>query len=204
MHSLFLSHFLLLTITLSAPSSASDPISALYKPILLGEVFWPPSMTLLAWIPSSPTAPSKEWCYLATSITDSLFSISHPDLGLLPSLQVHDYFSSHAWITKEGQPFAECFVTPESGRMGVCEGVLDWECVGGQVYTGPGTRKWTCWIREGASGNKTREMEMMGPDGLTTGEQPRSTAKKAPSESKVLGAFTPGVTGNQGVFGREE
>jgi hypothetical protein len=40
----------------------------------------------------------------------------------------------------------DCKITLESGRMGACEGVADWECVGGYKFTGLGTRKWSCWV----------------------------------------------------------
>jgi hypothetical protein len=112
-------------------------------PIYLGHVFWPPTMTFIAWLPSEDNT-LLEWCYKATDVSDHrLFS-----LGGVDALQIHDYFFDQAYITKEGEKFAECSVTPESGRIGACQGVLDWECDGGHKFTGPGTRTWSCWVIE--------------------------------------------------------
>lgn len=83
----------------------------------LSDVFWPPSMTFIAWLPSEHTTPT-EWCWKATECTNlRLFS-----LGGIDALQAHDYFSSTAYLTREGKRWADCRVTPESGRMGTCEG----------------------------------------------------------------------------------
>jgi hypothetical protein len=66
----------------------------------------------------------------------------HALLGGVDALQIHDYFDDAAYITREGKKFADCRITPESGRMGACEEVIhDEECEGGHKFTGPGTRR---------------------------------------------------------------
>lgn len=68
---------------------------------------------------------------------------------------MHDFFEKQAYITREGKRFADCFVTPECTRVGVCEGVITHDCEGGHKFTGPGTRRWVCWIIEGDKKNST-------------------------------------------------
>lgn len=51
-----------------------------------------------------------------------------------------------------------CYITPEAGRIDACEGVVDWDCVGGHKSTGPGTRRWSCWVLEGLRGNLTKRL----------------------------------------------
>lgn len=78
--------------------------------------------------------------------------------------------------------------------MGACEGVLDYDCQGGQKFTGPGTRRWSCWVveeqrnytLERAGKLKSEESEMI----VTSTE---AILGAAPSDS-IMGAFTPGVT----------
>lgn len=122
---------------LSASEEPMDPSGRIY----LGDVFWPPTMTFIAWLPTQDNF-LTDWCYKATDVSNNkLFT-----LGGVGGLQIHDYFSQSAFITREGKKFADCSITPEAGRMGVCEGVHDWDCMGGQKFTGPGTRRWTCWV----------------------------------------------------------
>ena len=123
---------------------------------------------------------------------EKLFSLSGVD-----ALQIHDYFTDHAYITREAKRFAECYVTPESVKMGSCQGAKDWDCEGGHKFTGSGTRKWTCWIND-----RRRREEMDGrsarADGLTDAEVKQKTTSimtRAATGSSLLGAFTPGVTG---------
>jgi len=93
-------------------------------------------------------------------------------------------------------------------RIGACKGVADWDCEGGHRFSGPGHRKWTCWIRdeearrfgngtEGWVGMKAESLGLGG--GLTTGTmEAQSVFSKATSavESEIKAAFTPGVTGH--------
>jgi hypothetical protein len=87
-------------------------------------------------------------------------------LGGVDALQIHDFFNDAAYITREGKRFADCWVTPESGRMGACEGVVDWDCIGGHKFTGPGTGRWSCWVLEELRANLTRELEVSGGRGV--------------------------------------
>jgi hypothetical protein len=162
-------------------------------PIYLGEVFWPPSMTFIAWLPTTMKNP-LDWCSKATEAApESLFSLSGVD-----ALQIYDYFSEHAYITREGKRYAECYITPESVRIGTCQGVKDWDCEGGHKFTGPGTRKWTCWLtqerrRKGTEGGSASGNGM--GDKLTDAAyRPTSVLKAAAASSSIMGAFTPGVT----------
>jgi hypothetical protein len=110
-------------------------------PIYLGHVFLAPTMTFIAWIPSENKY-LNEWCYKATDVSkDALFT-----LGGVDALQVQEYFSNQAYITREGNRFADCSITPESGKIGKCESVRDGDREGGQKFTGPGVRKWSCWL----------------------------------------------------------
>lgn len=110
-------------------------------PIYLGDVFWPPTMTIIAWLPSEHNY-LTEWCHRATDVSNErLFT-----LGGVNSLKIHDYFSTQAYITREGKRFADCSITPETLRIGACQGVQDWDCEGGHKFSGPGVRKWSCWL----------------------------------------------------------
>jgi hypothetical protein len=44
-------------------------------------------------------------------------------------------------MKREAKPFADCKVTPESGRIGACPSETR--------ITGPVTRRWTCWVLDG-------------------------------------------------------
>ena len=165
-------------------------------PIYLGDVFWPPSMTFIAWLPSENNY-LTEWCSRAIDASNhKLFS-----LGGVDSLQIHDYFGEQAYITREGKRYANCRVTPESGRIGACQGILDYDCDGGHKYTGPGTRRWSCWvIREEARANRTWDEvvkeEIMNErltDAMFTAT---GSATGATIASSVMGAFTAGHTGS--------
>ncbi|KAH8597035.1 hypothetical protein B0O99DRAFT_685505 [Bisporella sp. PMI_857] len=123
-------------------------------PIYLGDAFWPPTMTFLAWLPEENTEIRPEpqaqvsvqsaddsdesddlyphWCNTAVDVSEGSFSLNGID-----NLKMHDYFEDKAHITRDGERFADCFVTPESTRVGVCKR--------GHKFAGPATRRWTCW-----------------------------------------------------------
>jgi hypothetical protein len=124
-------------ISLHTTNTTLDP----NQPIYLGDVFLAPSMNFIAWLPSQHTY-RREWCYRAADATDHvLFS-----LGGVAALQMHDYFSEQAYITREGRRFANCYVTPESGHIGACAGVVDYDSEDGLKHIGKGMRVWSCWI----------------------------------------------------------
>ena len=134
--------FIPLTFGASDLSAENEPLDP-DGPIYLGDVFWPPTMTFIAWMPSQDNF-LNEWCYKATDASNNkLFT-----LGGITCLQIHDYFANQAYISREGKRFADCSITPETGRMGMCDGVQDWDCQGEHKFTGPGTRRWTCWVVE--------------------------------------------------------
>ncbi|KIN06270.1 hypothetical protein OIDMADRAFT_141874 [Oidiodendron maius Zn] len=146
-------------------------------PIYLGDVFWPPTMTFIAWLPSQSNY-LNEWCYKATDVSNSkLFT-----LGGVNDLQIHDYFATQAYLTREGKRFADCSITPEAGRMGACDGVQDWDCEGGHRFTGPGTRRWSCWVVD-------EERKRLN----ATSESPVAVPVERLTE-----IFTPTATGSQG------
>jgi hypothetical protein len=192
MRSLHLFLLTLLPLAFSEPTPATlDPT----RPIYLGDVFWPPTMTFIAWLPSEEGG-LTEWCFRATDASNHmLFS-----LGGVDALQIHDYFSETAYITREGKRFADCKITPESGRMGACEGVADWECVGGHKFTGPGTRKWSCWVSEDLRANLTSELEACEKKGegemLTDGMYMPTNMQTGVMQASSFGAFTAGITGS--------
>lgn len=113
------------------------------SPIYLGEVFWPPTMTFLAWQPTTLNLP-LDWCHHAVDCSDQrLFS-----LGDLHDLQIHGYFDEQAYLTRGGKRYATCGVTPESLSLGAC--YEEKMAEGRKRYAGSGFRKWTCWPEEEA------------------------------------------------------
>ena len=86
--------------------------------------------------------------------------------------------------------------------MGACDGVLDWDCIGGHKFTGPGSRRWSCWVLEELRGNLTKELEVgEGKDQdemLTDGMYMPTNVQTGVMEmgSSTFGAFTAGVTGS--------
>lgn len=163
-----------------------DPDGAIF----VGHVFWPPTMKFMAWLPAEQSF-LEEWCYRATEASNNrVFS-----LGGIDGLELHHYFEKKAWITREGKPFADCFVTPESGRIGSCDGVLDFDCEGGQKFTGPGTRGWTCWVKPELRGNMTKHEPAKLDDKVTTDGHKPTAVTGAMLSNSIMGAFTPGITG---------
>ncbi|KAK0100037.1 hypothetical protein ONS95_013148 [Cadophora gregata] len=111
------------------------------QPIYLGESFYPPTMTFVAWQGTEENTP-KDWCIKSADCSDHrIFS-----LGGVEGLQIHDYFDKVAYLTRMGNRFADCVVTPESVKMGICDGRAVSET--GTRFTGRGTRKWSCWVSE--------------------------------------------------------
>lgn len=120
-----------------AISSSAIPALDPTQPIYLGESFYPPTMTFIAWQPT-PNNTLKDWCTESTDCSDHrIFA-----LGGVEGLQIHDYFDKVAYLTRMGNRFADCVVTPESVRMGICDTV--------ERFMGPGVRKWSCWVGEKA------------------------------------------------------
>ncbi|TVY16292.1 hypothetical protein LARI1_G007138 [Lachnellula arida] len=225
------------------PSLTTTPLNP-HTPIYLGDVFWPPTMSLIAWLPSEQVTPT-EWCWKATDASDNrLFS-----LGGVDALRIHDYFGGsgsvsvsegnsisagngngegseegngngngegkkgNAYITREGKKWADCRITPESGRMGACEGVRGWDCEGGHRWTGPGSRRWSCWVRDveafereravrngtlGRGGEGKGKVAAGGgiTDAMGTGTGTGTeVVTGAMASGSFVGAFTAGVTG---------
>ena len=95
--------------------------------------------------------------------------------------------------------------------MGACKGVEDWDCTGGQRFTGPGIRKWSCWandmegavkeyegkLKERGFGEKNGTVLELGNDGLTSAGEVKTTAivTGAMASSEIIGGFQPKVTG---------
>ncbi len=82
--------------------------------------------------------------------------------------------------------------------MGACEGLADWDCVGGHKFTGPGTRKWSCWVLEELRANLTSELEVGEKKGegemLTDGMYMPTNVQTGIMQASSFGAFTAGVT----------
>ncbi|KAG9233331.1 hypothetical protein BJ875DRAFT_50281 [Amylocarpus encephaloides] len=180
-------------------------------PIHLGEVFWPPTMTFLAFLPppsDSKHTPQTYWCWSALDVTNHILF----NLGGHTNLQVQDYFSEQAYLEREGKRWANCYITPESERMGACQGVEDWDCQGGQRFTGPGVRKWSCWAVDLEGAMREYEQRLMerdalksngtiaavGSDGLTSEGVVKATETAsvtgAMESSEIIGGFRPSMT----------
>jgi hypothetical protein len=180
--------------------SSEFPISVLKgdSPIYLGDVFWPPSMTFLAWVPSPQNTP-EEWCTRAADASNELeFSLEG-----MNNLKIHDYFKNQAYITWDGRKFANCYITPESTKLGSCAGVLDFETAGGRRFMGPGNRKWACWVvgidelEENEAANLTGQPELTEwgvEEKLTDATLSSTLVKGAALSSSIIGAFTAAVT----------
>ena len=171
------------------PPPALDPL----VPIHLGELFWPPSKTIIAWLPTAMQSP-LDFCSKATETPpERLFSLAGVD-----GLAVHGYFSSHAYITREGKRYAECYVTPESVKMGICQGAKHGDYEGGHVFQGLGSRKWTCWIRHPLGRKLNGPSERAAGDDFLTDDAvypPTAMVLGTAAGGVVMGAFTPRVTG---------
>ena len=111
---------------------------------------------------------------------------------------MHDYFADQAYITREGKRFANCSVTPECTRIGACEGVRDYDCIGGHKFTGPGTRRWVCWIIEEEAENLTTSKGPLEQAGDKLTEALHTTTAEVtgaiPSSSLYGGASIAGQT----------
>lgn len=83
--------------------------------------------------------------------------------------------------------------------MGTCENPKETDCDTGRVYMGPGLRKWTCWVseREGKTEKDGRRVgkDVHGIEERLTGEMSAtSIGMRTPASSRLMAAFTPGVT----------
>ena len=83
--------------------------------------------------------------------------------------------------------------------MGACEGVVDWDCEGGHKFTGPGTRRWSCWVLDELKANLTKEIEVEAKDGLTEGLYTQTNMQTGvmpmAATSSMMGMYTAGATG---------
>ncbi|KAG0648327.1 hypothetical protein D0Z07_5534 [Hyphodiscus hymeniophilus] len=171
---------------------ASKPYLDPSIPIYLGEIFRPPTLTIIAWLPTT-IINDLDWCMKATEAgPEKPFSLSGVD-----GLQIRDYFTEHAYLTREGKRFAECFITPESVMMGSCQAAKNGDWEGGHKYTGPGVRKWTCWINGRQWNRNVTDGRRTEVDGQLTSEyKPTGVGMRAATGSAILGTFTPVVTGS--------
>ncbi|KAH7393267.1 hypothetical protein BKA64DRAFT_709618 [Cadophora sp. MPI-SDFR-AT-0126] len=156
-----------LPLALSSSDIVAIPSLDPAQPIYLGESFYPPTMTFVAWQGTETNSP-KDWCTKSADCSDHrIFS-----LGGVEGLQIHDYFDKAAYLTRLGNRFADCVITPESVKMGLCDGKAVSDT--GSRFTGPGTRKWSCWVSEKAwlegrlKEGKTREEETSSKEETST------------------------------------
>lgn len=87
--------------------------------------------------------------------------------------------------------------------MGACEGRLDAnedrDCETGHKFTGPGTKRWSCWVTPGLVKNGSQIVGgAVGSQGdkLTDVVLTPTSVVTGAMSSEVLGAFTAGVTGS--------
>ncbi|KAM3067309.1 hypothetical protein ACMFMF_009805 [Clarireedia jacksonii] len=233
--------FLLFSL-LSASATLAKEVHLPIPPIYIGDVFLPPSMYILAWTAprpssefvyppssknttvslssSSPSIPSPEWCRTAVEVTENEpFSVTHPDAknGVLEGLKFVGYFASEkegAHLERDGKLWGKCYITPESGKIGSCDGLG-----GGDRWDGWGTRTWSCWavvdeVVMGAEEEENKEAEkkeeIVGTEeqrvqGILSGSLGRSVEGIRRAEktlgvrgSEVLEAFTAVMTGFSG------
>jgi len=148
---------LLSTLTLTVASSKS--------PFYVGEVFAAPAMNFMAWRPSS----DDTWCHTASTVSnDGFFTLPQSSSSLSEStdqtkLQLHDYFTPKAWISRDdGTRYAECAIGPNAVGLATCEGMDELRARAkkegktkadlirnGELLVGIGKRKWTCWALDG-------------------------------------------------------
>ena len=77
--------------------------------------------------------------------------------------------------------------------MGACEGVIDYDCYGGHKFTGPGMRKWSCWVLEEEKAGLT-VVEKKEGEVLTDTIKQTNMQTGAMASGSLMGAFTAGVT----------
>lgn len=76
--------------------------------------------------------------------------------------------------------------------------MIDYDCDGGHKFTGPGFRKWTCWVDGDVRREERKEkgpLERAG-ERLTDAMWSATAVMGAVASQAVTAAFTPGVTGS--------
>lgn len=189
---------LLSLLPLALSSDIALPVLKGEAPIYIGDVFWPPSMTFFAGIPSEENLPEEFCSRAADASDDALFS-----LGSMDGLKIHDYFTTQAYITWNGNRFADCYISPESVKLPFCDG--NKKNNGKNNFLGPANRKWTCWVvgiggtgedteRNSSGHGEMRPRAQGSPEKLTDSTTKPTMLSGAALSSSIIGAFTAAVT----------
>jgi hypothetical protein len=121
------------------PSVAAIPTNT---PIFLADIFHPPTMYILAFLPGEIP------CEDAVKIEENQpFSIGGVDGIVLKS-----YWRTQATMMRDGRVFADCHISPES--------VIVDRCPSGrrERLTGVVKRTWSCWVVGDGKGNAMGEI----------------------------------------------
>lgn len=143
----------LLPLALANPEWATNPPTLdPNQPIYLATVFMVPSMSFAAWAPPADPALLEEkdhkfnsWCHGGQDVTDNISMGSRTPAFTfkgMDGLKIHDFFTDQAYISRHGSKFANCFVGPQAGDIGFCDGRES----EGEVFIGKGTRVWSCYV----------------------------------------------------------
>jgi hypothetical protein len=133
------------------PSVAAIPTNT---PIYIADIFHPPSMNLLAFLPGEVP------CETALKIDqDKPFSVGGVDGIVLKS-----YWTTKATLMRDGRVFADCSISPESVLVDVCP-------VGRRErLTGIIKKRWSCWVLGDGKGSAMGEI----PEGEEGGSGTRA------------------------------
>ncbi|OBT87740.1 hypothetical protein VE02_03072 [Pseudogymnoascus sp. 03VT05] len=118
---------LIATLSVLLPSITAIPTNT---PIYLADIFHPPTLNLLAFLPGEIP------CESAQKIKqDTPFSI-----GGIDGIVLKSYWTTQATLMRDGRVFADCHISPESVVVDACP-------VGRRErLTGLVKRTWSCWV----------------------------------------------------------
>lgn len=188
----------LLSPVLANPEWAHNPPTLNPRlPIYLASVFYPPQMHIGIYVP--PRTPEElhdlgeiSWCYDAIDVSDNVATGSRtPSFNFegIDGLKIHDFYSDMAYISRHGMRFANCFVGPQSGPIGFCDGRKSL----GQKFIGVGHRVWSCYVLN----TPDRKKDVLGPredtvDFITgVGEPNHSEKTKGSSNTRAASSTAP-------------
>ncbi|KAL5350330.1 hypothetical protein ACLOAV_003897 [Pseudogymnoascus australis] len=133
------------------PAVAAIPTNT---PIYLADIFHPPTLNLLAFLPG------ESICESAQKIVENKpFSI-----GGIDGIVLKSYWTSQATLMRDGRVFANCHISPQSVIVETCP-------VGRRErLTGIVKRTWSCWVLGDGKGNAMGEI----PEGEEGGSGTRA------------------------------
>lgn len=139
------------TLSVLLPSVAAIPTNT---PIYLADIFHPPTLNLLAFLPGEVPCESAQQI-----VQDKPFSI-----GGIDGIVLKSYWTSKATLMRDGRVFADCHISPESVIVDACP-------VGRRErLTGIVKRTWSCYVLGDGKGNAMGEI----PEGEEGGSGTRA------------------------------